>query len=142
MSKSLELFFRTVGALCLDGKVQEVSQHFSYPLPVSAQDDLLVFGSAEMLAEGLAIFHRCMARLEIKRLVPTIVRDGLPHDGYSTVIVQWAHMRADGICVKTSQVRYLLRQDADNITPRIEMIDDLSEQQVDASAEQCQVLFA
>lgn len=106
-----------------EDRLADVSEHLCYPVPFYAGDHLSVFGSSGTLVQGLALYRDTIRAAGVVRVTPRIVAQGMPAQGYSNVWVEWDHFDAHGVCLRISQVRYALFQDAGQLFPVIEMID-------------------
>lgn len=104
-------------------RLDVIAQHFAYPCPFYADNNITVFGGPSALIEGLQLYRTATVKAGIVRVVPRIVAQGVPVRGYSNVWVEWDHLTADRTCLRTNQVRYAVFQDSAALFPRIEMID-------------------
>lgn len=123
MSNATLTFLTRMSDLLRHGRLEDLAQHFVYPLPFYANDGLLVFGSTGTLSEALDLYRAAVHEAGIVRITPRIVASGLPSRGYANVWVEWDHIDADGTCARTSQVRYVLFQGSHDLFPKIEMVD-------------------
>jgi len=101
----------------------DLAGHFSFPLAVYVHDGLLVFGAPATLAEAFGEYRNIAARFDLLSLSPRIVAEGLRVGQRSDVWVEWDHLDRDGVCQRTSQVRYVLSHPVGSVFPRIEMVD-------------------
>ncbi|WP_299724753.1 hypothetical protein [uncultured Tateyamaria sp.] len=106
-----------------ENRLDSVAEHFAYPMPLYADDGLQVFGAACTLKEGLSLYRDAAIRAGIVRMNPRILAEGLTVNGYSNVWVEWDHINADGVCLRTSQVHYVFYRDAGALFPRIELVE-------------------
>ena len=107
----------------MDNRPEEIAKHFSFPLPLFHREELAVFGSADTLAEGLAMWRDVLIGADVARMVPRVVAEGLPVNGYMNVWVEWDYLDADGAILRVSQVRYVAFQVPGMMFPKIELVD-------------------
>ena len=112
-----------LGDTLVAGRLDQVTRHFTYPLPLYVNDDLVVFGTADTLAEGLSMYRDAILAIGTASLRPRVVAQGLPVRGVSSVWVEWDPLDANGTCLRSNQVRYATHQAATDLFPRVEMID-------------------
>ena len=86
----------------IQGRLDAVVDNFVFPIPLYAGDSLQVFGAPCTFKEVLTMYRDATLRAGITQLVPRILANGLPVNGYSNVWVEWDHLDADGTCLKTS----------------------------------------
>lgn len=123
MSETTLKFLHVLAKAFDEGRLLDLARHYAFPMPAYTQDDLLVFGSADTLAEGLAIYHDIATRAGIVHVKPRIVAEGLRVNGYANLWVEWDHLDASGTCTRTSQVRYVLQFDPHATFPKIELVE-------------------
>lgn len=107
----------------IDGRLDYVASLFVCPLPVFMKDELIVFGSADTLVEGLEIYRDTALSLGITQIHGRVVAEGLPRSGCFNLWVEWDHQDDSGTCLRMSQVRYVARHMADGLFPRFEVAD-------------------
>jgi len=123
MPQSMTRFLTLLShAFCQD-RLDQVAQHFTYPMPLYTKGELLVFGAPNALLEALSLYREAARKACITRIEPRIIANGLPHKGYSNIWVEWDHYDDHDTLVCSSQVRYAVFQDALALSPRIEMVD-------------------
>ncbi|WP_299154850.1 hypothetical protein [uncultured Tateyamaria sp.] len=123
MTSTTAKFLANLAHAFNENRLTEISEHFCYPVPFYAGDHLSVFGSSDTMARGLALYRETTRAAGVVRITPRIVAQGIPIQGYSNIWVEWDHFDAQGVCLRTSQVRYALFKDASRLFPIIEMID-------------------
>lgn len=123
MSAAQLRMFNALADAFVDDRIDLVASCFSYPLPMFLEGELQVFGSADTLAEALAMYREASRGLGVRKFQPRIVAEGLAVNGCSCVWVEWDHLDADGNCKRSNQVRYAVRQTAPDQCPTIEMVD-------------------
>lgn len=123
MPQSMTRFLTMLAHAFCDGRLDEVAEHFTYPLPLYSKGELLVFGAPNGLSEALKVYHDIARRAGMTRLVPRVIASGLPKKGYSTLWVEWDHYDKADRLMCTSQVRYAIFQEEAASLPRIEMVD-------------------
>ncbi|MEM6371895.1 MAG: hypothetical protein AAF727_03820 [Pseudomonadota bacterium] len=106
-----------------ENRLDAVAQHFVFPMPFYANDTLQVFGAAHSLTEALTLYRDATVRAGIVEIVPRLLAEGLPVNGYSNIWVEWDHINKYGQCVCTSQVHYVLFEDGASSLPVVELID-------------------
>ncbi|MEO9574612.1 MAG: hypothetical protein ABJ263_03665 [Tateyamaria sp.] len=116
-------FLSTLSQNFMRGRLDAVVEHFVFPIPLYAGDSLQVFGAPCTFKEVLTMYRDATLHAGITQLVPRILANGLPVNGYSNVWVEWDHHDADGTCLKTSQVHYVFFHAAAAQLPKIEMIE-------------------
>ena len=104
-------------------RLLDLAQHFTFPVPVYVHRGLLVFGSADTLAEALADYRKTACASGMTRLVPRIIADGLPIRQKSNLWVELDHIDANGTCRRTSQIRFIMRHNPGSNLPRIEVVE-------------------
>ncbi|MEO0864720.1 MAG: hypothetical protein AAFY39_09055, partial [Pseudomonadota bacterium] len=112
-----------LGEAFLAGRLDYVASNFAFPMPLFQDGDLVVFGTAEMMVEGLQMYLDEARQYGTARLRPRVIAEGIPARNHSSVWVEWDHCGADGTCLRTSQVRYVLYQDHGQVYPKIEAAD-------------------
>ncbi|WP_299140168.1 hypothetical protein [uncultured Tateyamaria sp.] len=123
MSVSHQQFLERLAHAFCAGHLGQVAEHFVYPMPYYSDHGLVVFGSTGTLSEGLALYHQACKANGVDRITPRIVAEGMTIRGYSNVWVEWDHFDHAGVCMRTSQVRYVLFQETGALFPKIEMVD-------------------
>ena len=123
MTQSMTRFLTVLAHAFCNDKLEHVTRHFTYPLPLYARDELLVFGTADTLLEAMNLYRDAARKADIRSVTPRVIATGLPHKGYSNLWVEWDHFDGAGTLVCTSQVRYAVFQDTLSQMPKIEMID-------------------
>ena len=107
----------------MQNRLESVAEHFAYPMPVYAQGGLLGFGAGCTLSDSMTFYSDAILRAGIVRIVPRVVAEGLPVNGYSNVWVELDHVDATGTFMRTSQVRYVFYQADDALFPKIELME-------------------
>lgn len=99
------------------------ARHFSYPLALYAHDGLLVFGSPATLIEALEDYCNTARDHGVTQLQPRVIAEGIPINERKDIWVEWDHLDAAGTCLRTSQVRFVLRSLPDRPVPVIDLVD-------------------
>lgn len=107
----------------MEDRMDFAASCFAYPQPVFLRGDLQVFGSAATFIEALRLYRAAARAIGTVKLRPRVVAEGLEHNGYGSVWVEWDHLDRDGKCLRTNQVRYATYQPKGALYPTIEMID-------------------
>ena len=123
MPTNSQRFLEGFAAAFMQGCLAQLTDNFAYPIPIFERDEVIVFGSAETLREGLQIYLDAVRQHRIAALRPRVIAEGLPIKGYFNLWVEWDHLAEDGACVRTSQVRYVAYRAPNALFPRIEMVD-------------------
>jgi len=123
MQRNLHHFLRAIAVAFCEGRLDHVAQHFSVPMPLYTDKNLIVFGARHSLVEALDLYLQAVRKAGIVRIEPRIVATGIPVKGYSNLWVEWDHFDENDTCVKTSQVRYAIHHERDALTPQLEMVD-------------------
>lgn len=123
MTQSLTRFLTTLSHAFCNDRLDLVSEHFAYPLPLYTKGELLVFGSPGVLIEALELYRNAARTSGITQILPRVVATGIPKKGYSQVWAEWDHYDGSEAISCTSQVRYAIYQDRMALHPKIEMID-------------------
>ncbi|WP_420011162.1 hypothetical protein [Tateyamaria sp.] len=123
MSETTLKFLEVLATAFDEGRLMDLARHYAFPMPAYTKDDLLVFGSADTLVEGLSIYRDIATEAGIIRVKPRIVAEGLRINNYANLWVEWDHLDAAGVCKRTSQVRYVLRFEPHCAMPLIELVE-------------------
>ncbi|WP_299597852.1 hypothetical protein [uncultured Tateyamaria sp.] len=123
MTQSLTRFLTTLSHAFCNDRLDLLTDHFTYPLPLYTRGELLVFGSSGVLMEALELYRNVARKSRIAQITPRVVATGIPNKGYSQVWTEWDHFDEAGTLKCTSQVRYAVFQDRMALHPKIEMID-------------------
>ncbi len=134
MSDATCLFLSGIVENLMQGRIDAVLENFVFPIPLYAGDTLQVFGAPCTFKEVLTMYHDASLNAGITKITPRILADGLPVNGYSNVWVEWDHLDAQGTCLKTSQVHYVLRYDDAARSPKIELIEYIEQAFPEVSA--------
>ncbi|MEL7517109.1 MAG: hypothetical protein AAGK03_21090 [Pseudomonadota bacterium] len=128
MPRSLDAFFRHLSSAFFAEDYDAVVQHYRYPLPFTALDELIIFGSPERYADALRIYNEKMKENRIVGFEAQ-VRDGeTVNDAFRKVRVDWKQHDKDGNVYDVFHASYVLSWPEDQKYPKIEMVDydDLS----------------
>ena len=123
MSGSTVRILTCLADALMDNRIDAITPHFAYPLPFFVKGELVVFGSAATLREGLAIYRDQVLAIGARKIRPRVIAEGMPVRGYSSVWIEWDHLDGAGKCLRTNQVRYATYQRKTDLYPRIEMVD-------------------
>lgn len=123
MTQSLTHFLTTLSHAFCNDRLDYLAQHFTYPVPLYTQGELLVFGAPNALIEALTLYREAARDANIARITPRVIATGIPNKGYSNTWVEWDHYDETDTLICTSQVRYAIYQDKMALRPRIEMVD-------------------
>jgi len=123
MSDATTQFLEHLTDAFMDNDFAAVAEHYAYPLPYYANDDILVFGAKQSLIEAMNLYRIAVQEAGITRITPRIVAQGLPLRGYKNIWIEFDHFDADGTCLRTNQARYLVFQKEASAFPLIEMVD-------------------
>lgn len=123
MTRSLTQFLTMLSHAFCNDQLDCLAEHFTYPLPLYAHDELLVFGAPCAFIEALSLYREAARDAKITKIVPRVIATGIPKKGYSNLWVELDHFDETGAMVRTSQVRYTIFLDKMAIHPKIEMIE-------------------
>ena len=123
MATITKQFLDTLARNFMEDRLDAVAEHFVFPIPLYAQDSLQVFGAPCTFKEVLTLYRDATVRTGVTNIVPRILAEGIPVNGYSNLWVEWDHYDTAGTCVRTSQVHYILFCDAAMLFPKIELVE-------------------
>ncbi|MFL4470673.1 hypothetical protein ACERZ8_12565 [Tateyamaria armeniaca] len=107
----------------IENRLDAVTEHFVFPNPFYAHDTLQVFGAPCTMKEALTLYRDATVRAGITNIVPRVLAEGVPVNGYSNVWIEWDHFDQSGTCLRTSQVHYVLYRDDSALFPKIELVE-------------------
>jgi len=116
-------FLNNLATNFIETRLDAVAESFVFPVPIYAHGNLQVFGAACTLKEVLVLYRDAMEQAGITRIVPRVLAEGLPVNGYSNVWVEWDHFDAAGRCLRTSHVHYVFFQHDTALFPKIELVE-------------------
>ena len=123
MSDSVTRFFSSLKDALIEGRIDYITRHCVYPIPVFMYGDLIVCGSAETFGELLSQYREAVLAIGTVKIRPRLIAHGLPVRGYSNLWIEWDHLDAKGQCLRTNQIHYAVYQGAHDLFPRVELIE-------------------
>lgn len=118
-----EQFLNALADMFMQHNLVGVAEHFVYPIPLYTDDDLQVFCSAGALVKALVLYRDAISAIDVTKIIPRIVAEGMPVRGYANVWVEWDHLNSARQCQRTSQARYVFFNKSVTDFPRIEMVE-------------------
>lgn len=123
MSDTTLQLMETLARNFKQNRLESMAEFFVFPLPFYGGDNLQVFGAKCTFIELLQMYHDATRRMQVTDIVPRVLAEGLPVNGYSNVWVEWDHLDRDGHCLRSSQVHYVFYHAQDALFPKIELIE-------------------
>ena len=123
MSTKMLHFLNALARAFEQNRLLDLAEHFVFPVPVYIHKGLLVFGSADTLSEALEEYRKTAEKSGIIRLVPRVIAEGLSIKRQSNMWVELDHLDANGTCLRTSQIRFMMRHTEGNFFPQVELVD-------------------
>ncbi len=128
MPRSLDAFFRHLSTAFFAEDYDAVVEHYRYPLPFTALDELIIFGSPDRYADALRIYSQKMKEKGIAGFDVHIKDGESVNNSFRKVRVEWKQRDTDGNIFDVFNASYVMSWPEDQKYPKIEMVDydDLS----------------
>lgn len=123
MSAKTLHFLNALARAFEENKLLALAHHFSFPMAAYMHDGLLVFGSPATLVEALEQYRHVALVNGVTSIEPRIIAEGIPKNGRTDIWIEWDHVDQNGVCLRTNQVRFVLRTDEGHGALLIEMAD-------------------
>ncbi|WP_223423748.1 hypothetical protein [Tateyamaria pelophila] len=123
MSAKTLQFLNTLARAFEENRLLTLAHSFSFPMATYVHDGLLVFGAPATLVEALEEYRNMALANGVARLEPRIIAEGIPLNRRTDTWVEWDHLDKDGVCLRTNQVRFVVRRPLGGADPLIEMVD-------------------
>lgn len=123
MSAKTLHFLNALARAFEENRLLALAHHFSFPMAAYMHDGLLVFGSPVTLVEALEEYRHVALINGVASIEPRIIAEGIPKNGRTDIWIEWDHVDHEGVCLRTNQVRFVIREQEGHGSPLVEIAD-------------------